>query len=49
MLSVICPIYNEEEYINQCIESIVMQDFTKNDLVIFFVVGMSNDKTRDIV
>ncbi len=49
MLSVICPIYNEEEYINQCIESILMQDYPKNDLEILFVDGMSKDKTRDIV
>lgn len=49
MLSVICPIYNEEEYISQCIESILMQDYPKNDLEILFVDGMSKDKTRDIV
>ena len=49
MLSVICPIYNEEEYINQCIESILMQDYPKNDLEILIVDGMSKDKTRDIV
>ena len=47
MLSVICPIYNEEEYINQCIESILMQDYPKNDLEIFFVDGMRKEKTRD--
>ncbi|MCQ2287154.1 MAG: glycosyltransferase [Bacteroidales bacterium] len=27
MLTVIVPIYNEEKYIAQCIESIVAQDF----------------------
>ena len=49
MLSVICPIYNEEKYIAKCIESILAQDYPKNDLEILFVDGMSNDKTRDIL
>ncbi len=49
MLSVICPIYNEEKYIAKCIESILNQDYPKDDLEVIFVDGMSTDKTRDIV
>lgn len=49
MLSVICPIYNEEKYIAKCIESILAQDYPKEDLEILFVDGMSNDKTREIL
>lgn len=49
MLSVICPIYNEEKYIAKCIESILAQDYPKDDLEILFVDGMSNDKTREIL
>ncbi len=49
MLSVICPIYNEEKYIAKCIDSILRQDYPKDDLEILFVDGMSNDKTRDII
>lgn len=49
MLSVICPVYNEEKYIAQCIESLLQQDYPKDDLEILFVDGMSNDKTRDII
>lgn len=49
MLSVICPIYNEEKYIVNCIESILLQDYPKNDLEIIFVDGMSKDRTREIV
>ncbi|MDD6003447.1 MAG: glycosyltransferase family 2 protein [Bacteroidales bacterium] len=49
MLSVICPIYNEEKYIAKCIEGIVLQDYPKEDLEVFFVDGMSKDKTREIV
>ena len=46
MLSVICPIYNEEKYIGQCVESILAQDYPKDDLEILFVDGMSTDDTR---
>ncbi len=49
MLSVICPIYNEEKYIAGCIDSILEQDYPKNDLEILFVDGMSTDRTREIV
>ena len=49
MLSVICPIYNEEKYIAKCIDSILSQDYPKDDLEIIFVDGMSKDRTREIV
>lgn len=48
-LSVICPIYNEEKYIINCIESILKQDYPKEDLEVLFVDGMSTDLTRKIV
>ena len=49
MLSVICPIYNEERYIGACIESIVAQDFPKDDVVVILADGMSTERTREIV
>ena len=49
MLTVICPILNEEKYIAKCIDSILEQDYPKDDLEILFVDGMSRDKTREIV
>ena len=49
MLSVICPIYNEEKYISQFIDSLLLQDYPKDDLEILLIDGMSNDKTREIV
>lgn len=49
MLSVICPIYNEEKYIAKCIDSILAQDYPKDDLEVIFADGMSTDRTREIV
>lgn len=49
MVSVICPIYNEEKYITQCIESVLAQDYPKEDLEVLFVDGMSTDRTREII
>lgn len=49
MISVICPIYNEERYIGKCIESIMQQDYPKEDMEVLFVDGMSTDRTREIV
>lgn len=49
MLSVICPIYNEEKYIAKCIDSVLKQDYPKEDMEIFFVDGMSGDRTVQIV
>ncbi len=49
MLTVICPIYNEEKYIAGCIESILAQDYPKEDLEVIFADGMSSDRTREIV
>lgn len=49
MLSVICPIYNEEKYIAQFLDSLLKQDYPKDDLEILLVDGMSKDNTRGIV
>lgn len=49
MISVICPTYNEEKFIKQCIESLLLQDYPKEDLEIIFIDGRSTDKTRDII
>lgn len=49
MLSVICPIYNEEKYIAKCIDSILAQDYPKENLEVIFADGISTDRTRAIV
>lgn len=49
MLSVICPIYNEEKYIAQFLDSLLQQDYPQEDLEILLVDGMSKDRTREIL
>lgn len=49
MLSVICPIYNEERFIAKCIDGILAQDYPKDDMEVLFVDGMSTDNTRLII
>lgn len=49
MISVVVPIYNEEKYIDKCVQSIVAQDFPKDELEVVFVDGMSKDRTREIL
>ena len=49
MISIVCPIYNEEKYISSFIESILKQDYPMDDLEILLVDGMSKDKTREII
>ena len=49
MLSVLCPIYNEEKYIAQFLDSLLRQDYPKEDLEILLIDGMSKDSTREIV
>ena len=49
MISIICPIYNEEKYIARCIDSILAQDYPKDDMEVILVDGMSTDGTRKIV
>ena len=49
MLSVICPIYNEESRIEACVLSILAQDYPKEDMEVLFVDGQSSDHTREII
>lgn len=49
MISVICPIYNEEKYIEACIQSVLRQEYPANEMEVLFVDGMSTDRTREIV
>lgn len=49
MVSLICPIYNEEKYIGRFIESIMKQDFPFDQMEVLFVDGLSSDNTRSII
>lgn len=49
MITIICPTYNEEKYIRQCIESIAHQDYPSTEIELLFVDGGSTDKTREII
>lgn len=49
MLSVICPVYNEEKYIQSCIESVLAQDYPRDELEIIFADGRSTDNTLEII
>lgn len=48
-VSVIVPVYNEEKYIESCIDSILNQDYDFNKMELIFVDGNSNDKTKEII
>lgn len=48
-VSVIIPCYNEELYIENCINSILKQDFSADQTEIIVVDGNSNDKTLQIL
>ncbi|MCX2683691.1 glycosyltransferase family 2 protein [Campylobacter sp. MIT 21-1685] len=46
LVSVIIPIYNVEEYLEQCLQSVCMQTYTTLDIIL--VDDGSNDKSLDI-
>jgi len=48
-VSVIIPVRNEEEYIAQCLQSVVDQDYPKDLMEVLVVDGMSEDSSREIV
>jgi glycosyltransferase involved in cell wall biosynthesis len=50
MITVICPVFNEEKYIKTCLESIINQDISSmENLEILFIDGISNDSTVSII
>ncbi|HUS50974.1 MAG TPA: glycosyltransferase family 2 protein, partial [Candidatus Paceibacterota bacterium] len=48
-VSIIIPCWNEEKYIAKCLDSIVSQDYPKENLEVLIVDGMSEDKTIEII
>jgi len=49
MVSVIIPCRNEAKYIDSCINSILNNDYGKENIEVIVVDGMSDDGTRDII
>lgn len=48
-LSIICPVFNEEKYIERCINSILLQDYAHENIELLFIDGCSSDKTVEII
>ena len=48
-VSIVIPVRNEERYIQKCIDSIVNQDFNKDEMEVIFVDGLSEDNTVEII
>lgn len=48
-VSVIIPIRNEEKYIERCINSILQQDYPRENMELILIDGCSEDKTVDII
>lgn len=49
IVSVVMPVYNEEKYIGKCIDSLLLQDYPKENMEWIFVDGCSKDKTVEIL
>ena len=41
LVSIICPVFNEEKFIERCINSILGQDYPKELMEVLYVDGMS--------
>lgn len=48
-VSIIIPCRNEEKFIGRCLDSIVKQNYPKENLEVLVVDGMSEDKTKEII
>ena len=49
MVSIICPIFNEERYIEACIQSVLNQDMPAGSWELLLVDGGSTDRTRVLI
>lgn len=48
-VSIIIPCRNEEKFISKCLDSIIVNDYPKEELEILLMDGMSQDRTRAII
>jgi glycosyltransferase involved in cell wall biosynthesis len=49
LISIIIPVYNEENHINECLDSVLSSGYPLDKMEIFVIDGGSGDKTIDIV
>lgn len=49
VISVIIPCRNESQFIGKCIDSILLNDYPKENIEVLVVDGMSEDGTREIL
>ena len=48
-VSIICPVYNEERFIEKCIHSVLRQDIPAEKWELLLVDGGSTDRTRALI
>lgn len=49
VVSVVMPVYNEEKYIKNCLDSLLTQDYSINKTEWIFVDGCSKDRTVELI
>lgn len=49
IVSVVMPVYNEEHYIEKCVDSLLLQDYPIDKMEWIFVDGYSKDRTVEIL
>ena len=48
-ISVIVPFYNEEGYVEQCVQALLSQDYPKERYEVILVDNNSSDRSAEIV
>lgn len=48
-VSLICPVYNEIGFIDNCLQSLLEQDYMAGPMEVLVVDGLSNDGSRDVI
>ena len=48
-ISIVIPAYNEEHFIEDCLNSVYQQDYPKELLEVIVVDGNSHDRTAEII
>lgn len=49
IVSVVMPVYNEEKYIEKCVDSLLLQDYPIKKMEWIFVDGCSKDRTVELL